>query len=175
MIKILLICHNLHPGKLWFLFWEKYNRLIKKTIIFFRWLERRNVCRAVTSDSGGGDPQVPKHIQQFREQEKIRLLEHPGRPFVYNLENPDRKVQVSPVQPTPQVYSTDTIMQNLVTDSRVTLFVRLIYLIILGKNVFFFREIRKQLNVLLFLTRLLYKMLCLNFQTEKELWTKLPT
>lgn len=86
------------------------------------WLERRNVCRAVTSDSGGGDPQVPKHIQQFREQEKIRLLEHPGRPFVYNLENPDRKVQVSPVQPTPQVYSTDTIMQNLVTDSRVTLF-----------------------------------------------------
>ena len=125
MIKILLICHNLHPGKLWFLFWEKYNRLIKKTI-FFRWLERRNVCRAVTSDSGGGDPQVPKHIQQFREQEKIRLLEHPGRPFVYNLENPDRKVQVGPVQPTPQVYSTDTIMQNLVTDSRVTLFVRLI-------------------------------------------------
>ena len=100
-------------------------------------MERRNVCRAVTSDSGGGDPQVPKHIQQFREQEKIRLLEHPGRPFVYNLVNPDRKVQVSPVQPTPQVYSTDTIMQNLVTDSRVTLFVRLIYLIILGKNVFF--------------------------------------
>ena len=84
-------------------------------------MERRNVCRAVTSDAGG-DQQVPKHIQQFRDQEKIRLLEHSGRPFVYNLENPDRKVQVSPVQPTPQVYSTDTIMQNLVTDSRVTLF-----------------------------------------------------
>ena len=110
-------------------------------------MERRNVCRAVTSDAGG-DQQVPKHIQQFRDQEKIRLLEHPGRPFVYNLENPDRKVQVGPVQPTPQVYSTDTIMQNLVTDSKVTLFVSEIsclftfFKLVIPENTIFFREIK---------------------------------
>ena len=84
------------------------------------WLERRSICRAVTSEGSNNEPAVPKAVQHFRDQEKVRLLEHPTKPFMYDLI--DRKVQVGPIQMPPQVYLTDTIMQNLVTDARVTLF-----------------------------------------------------
>ena len=49
------------------------------------WLERRSICRAVTSEGSNTEPAVPKSVQHFRDQEKVRLLEHPTKPFMYDL------------------------------------------------------------------------------------------
>ena len=64
---------------------------------------------------------MSKATLNFRAQEKVRMLEKPTEIFIYDLED-NKKVQVGPIQNPPESYLTDSMMQSLVTDPRVSFY-----------------------------------------------------
>ena len=84
------------------------------------WLDRRAICQAVTSDQS--ESRLSKATLHFRAQEKIRMLEKPTEFFVYESEDGSKKVQVGPVQNPPESYLSDSLMQGLMKDPRVSFY-----------------------------------------------------
>lgn len=76
------------------------------------WMERRQLCQAITTSP------EKEALKEFHAQERIRFLERMNQPFVYKYNQAE--FQVGPVQPAPESYGADMIMQNLVTDPRIT-------------------------------------------------------
>lgn len=78
------------------------------------WMERRQLCQAITTSP------EKEALKEFHAQERIRFMERPNQPFVYKLQ--ESEIQVGPVQPAPDSYAADLVMQNLVTDPRITFY-----------------------------------------------------